>query len=131
MWGLITVSCSKGSAYQSDTSRQYSIILFALLKTAQVASERKWTQPSLIKIILTVYNPQLFKLICICTYICLLIFVCKNIEHSCSLTSKELQRESSNLILYFMLLFGYWFITADHWLTADYLLYQAETRVNN
>ena len=64
-------------------------------------------------------------------YIYILIFVCKNIEQGCSLTSKELQRESSNLILYFMLLFGYWFITADYWFAADYLLYQAETRVNN
>lgn len=33
-----------------------------------------------------------------------------NIQHSCSLTS--LQRESSNPNSLFMLLFGYWFITA-------------------
>lgn len=106
-------------------------MLFALLKTAQVASNGKLIQPNLIKIILTAYIPQLFKLTCIHTYIYILIFLCKNIEQGCSLTSKELQRESSNLILSFMLLFEYWFITADYWLTADYLLYQAETQVNN
>ena len=106
-------------------------MIFTLLKTAKFASDGKSTQPSLIKIILTAYIPQLFKLTCIHTYIYILIFLCKNIEQGCSLTSKELQRESSNLILYFMLLFGYWFITADYWFTADYLLYQAETQVNN